>query len=296
MPEFPIPARTTDTLYTGPFHAALRAAIRDSGLTLDRLRSHLARRGIWIGLSSLSDWQNGRCLPVQPNSLRAVRALEEILGRPPDSLARLIVARRPGLTDIGAMAELLDTMPGSRDRGVELISVHNKITIDSLHRLVRTWSRTAIRALRGGVDRHIVRYYGNPGCAPTLVQPRALGNCRLGRVVPHATEPALVYELLFDQTLSAGDTWVFEAQTVDLTGGTCTEFAYGFRYPADQYLLEVRFHPAALPARCYTFAQHDLSDERHPTGTLTLSRHNTVHLVASRVSSGVLGIKWDWAL
>jgi hypothetical protein len=289
--EFRIPARS---LYTGPFHVALRTAIQRSGLTLDRLRSHLARRGICVGLSSLSDWQSGRSLPVQPNSLRAVRALEEILALEHGSLARLTVQRR--VADIGAVAELLDTLPGSRDRGVELISVHNKVVIDAARGSSCTWSRTAVRALRAGVDRQVVRYYGNPGCVPALVRPTALGNCRLGRVVPHPSEPALIYELLFDQTLSIGDTWVFEARTVDLTGGVCTEFAYGFRFPADQYLLEVRFHPGALPQRCYSFAQLDLGDERHPTGTLALSRHNSVHIVASGVSSGVLGIKWDWPL
>jgi len=43
-------------LYSGPFHEALRAAVRRRGLTLDRLRAHLARRGLIVGLSSLSDW------------------------------------------------------------------------------------------------------------------------------------------------------------------------------------------------------------------------------------------------
>jgi hypothetical protein len=281
------------SLYTGPFHTALRTAIQRSGLTLDRLRSHLARRGIWVGLSSLSDWQSGRSLPVHPNSLRAVRALEEILGLPADALAGQIVERR--VTDVGAVAELLDALPGSRDRGLELISVHNKIVIDARRGTARTWNRTAIRAVRDGIDRYVVRYYGNPGCVPALVRPRALSDCRIGRIVPHPSEPALIYELLFDQTLRTGDTWVFEAGTVDRTGGVCTEFAYGFRFPADQYLLEVRFHPSALPARCYSFAQRDLADERHPTGALALSRHNSVHLVASGVRSGVLGIKWDWA-
>jgi hypothetical protein len=289
--EFLIPATC---LYTGPFNVALRAAIQRSGLTLDRLRSHLARRGIWVGLSSLSDWQTGRSLPVQPNSLRAVRALEEILGLPAGALADQITERR--VADIGAVAELLDALPGSRDRGVELVSVHNKITIDARKGGAHAWTRTAIRAVRDGVDRHVVRYYGNPGCMPELVRPRAVGNCRLGRVVPHPSEPALLYELLFDQTLRAGDTWVFETRLSDPSGGVCTEFAHGFRFPAEQYLLEVRFHPNALPTRCYSFAQRDLADERHPTGALSLSAHNSVHLVASRVRSGVLGIKWDWAL
>lgn len=289
--EFLIPARP---LYTGPFHVALREAIQRSGLTLDRLRSHLARRGIWVGLSSLSDWQSGRSLPAHPNSRKAVRALEEILRLPGGSLVDLIAERR--IADIGAVAELLETLPWSSDRGVELVSVHNKIMVDGQGRTACIWSRTAIRALRDGVSRHVVRYYGNPGCVADRVRPRALSDCRLGRVVAHPRKPAVVYELLFDRPLKAGDTWVFESATVDRTGEPATEFARGFRFPVEQYLLEVRFSLGALPARCYSFAQRDLTDERHPTGPLTLSGHRGVHLLASGVRSGVLGIKWDWTL
>jgi hypothetical protein len=287
--------RPGSTLYTGPFHAAFRAAIRDSGLTLDRLRWRLASRGINVGLSSLSDWQNGRSRPEQANSLRAVTAIEEILALPPGSLTQLLTTvRRPRLPDIGAVAELLDRLPGSRDRGFELVSIHHKVTIDERRRTELVWTRTAIRALHDGVDRYVGRYYGNPGCDAARVRPEPLGNCRLGSVLAHPDAPALVYELLFDQSLLAGETWVFEAQLTEDDAGQTTEFAYGFRYPAEQYLLEVRFHPMALPARCYSFAQLDLDDERHPTRELALSKHNSVHLLASAITSGVLGIKWDW--
>lgn len=284
-------------LYTGPFHAVLRNAIRERGLTLDRLRAHLARRGIPVGLSSLSEWQTGHSRPVHPGSRRAVRALEDILGLPPASLVRLLGSGngpRKGMSDIGPVAELLDAVPGSRDCDVELISTQHKIVIDADGQTALVWTRAAIRALRNGVSRYVARYYGGRDCEPALVRVQPLDNCRLGRFVAHSNAPALVYELVFDQTLRAGDTWVFETELVDPTGGVSTEFAHGFRYPAEQYLLEVRFHPSALPVSTYSFAQFDLSDERHPTGNLALSKHNTVHLIASAVDSGVLGIKWDW--
>src|SRR4051794_30388853 len=109
-------------LYTGPFHAALRAGIRERGLTLERLRWHLARRGIPIGLSSLSQWQHGHTRPGRDNSLRAVEALEEILRLPPGSLTRLLAVedfparpRKEGLDESGGpLGELLDSLPGSR--------------------------------------------------------------------------------------------------------------------------------------------------------------------------------------
>ena len=77
-------------LVTGPFHAALRAAIRERGLSLERLRSHLARRGIQIGVSSLSFWQHGRTVPTRRESVLAVHALEDILQLPSESLLRLL--------------------------------------------------------------------------------------------------------------------------------------------------------------------------------------------------------------
>jgi hypothetical protein len=284
-------------LYTGPFHAALRTAIRERGLTLDRLRAHLARRGISVGLSSLSEWQTGHSRPAHPGSRRAVRALEDILGLPPTALLRLLgngSGPREAISDIAPVAELLDAVPRSRDCDLELISTHHKIVIDAEGRTAVVWTRAAIRALRDGVDRYVARYYGGGECDPALVRAEPLGNCRLGRFVAHPSAPALVYELVFDQALRAGDTWVFETRLIDPTGGVSTEFAYGFRYPAEHYLLEVRFHPGALPASTYSFAQFDLSDGRHPTGNLALSKHHTVHLIASAVDSGVLGIKWDW--
>jgi hypothetical protein len=290
------PSRDT-VLYTGPFHTALRDAIRERGLPLERLRAHLARRGIAVGLSSLSDWQTGHSRPAHPGSRRALRALEDVLELPPASLLRLLdnaIEPRKGVSDIGAVAELLDTVPGSGDRNVELVSLHHKVVVDADGRPAVVWTRAAVRALRDGVDRYVARYYGGPNGDPALVRATPLGNCRLGRFVAHPSAPAVLYELLFDQTLRAGDSWVFEAQLVDPNTGGCTEFAYGVRYPTEQCVLEVQFHPAAVPARAHSFAQFDLSDERHPIRTLALSQHHTVHLVASAMSSGVLGIMWDW--
>jgi hypothetical protein len=284
-------------LYTGPFHVALRHAIRQRGLTLDRLRAHLARRDIAVGLSSLSDWQTGHSRPVHPVSLRAVQALEDVLGLPPTSLVRLLGdgdGPRPGVADIGAVAELLDAVPGSRDRYVELISIQHKLTLDAEGRTAPLWTRTAIRVLRNGVDRYVARYYGGPDCDPCLVRVEPLANCRLGRLLAHPSAPAVVYELVFDQALRAGDTWVFESQLVDPTAEVCSEFAHGFRYPAEQYILEVRFHPDALPAKSCSFAQFDLNDQRHSIEELALSQHHTVHLIASELQSGVLGIQWVW--
>ncbi|MBT2675526.1 hypothetical protein J7E95_32980, partial [Streptomyces sp. ISL-14] len=88
-----IPAATAElhtALRGGPFHVALRAAIAARGLPLQRVQHHLSRRGVKVGVTSLSYWQQGARRPQRPESLRAVRALEEILQLPEESLIRLL--------------------------------------------------------------------------------------------------------------------------------------------------------------------------------------------------------------
>src|SRR5881227_4086770 len=98
-----LPTAELDTaLRGGPFHVALRAAIAARGLPLQRVQHHLSRYGVKVGVTSLSYWQQGARRPQRPESLRAVRALEEILQLPEESLIRLLAesddpaaARRP---------------------------------------------------------------------------------------------------------------------------------------------------------------------------------------------------------
>ncbi|WP_326643260.1 hypothetical protein OG884_06800 [Streptosporangium sp. NBC_01755] len=97
-------------LRDGPFHVALRVAVQARGLTLNRLRHRLGERGLRVGTTSLSYWQQGLRRPERPESLRAVRALEEILILPPRRPGPPRRAGRPG----GGRAAV---RPGAADRG-----------------------------------------------------------------------------------------------------------------------------------------------------------------------------------
>jgi hypothetical protein len=306
-PVVPPEAGLEVLLQTGPFHAAFRSAVRERGLTLQRLQARLASLGIPIAVSSLSDWQHGHRRPGSASSFRAVGALEEILGLPGHSLMRLLVERagppgrvavlrpRHGLDEgTGNLARLLDALPGSRERALDVVLGEEKAVIDAHRRTASIWRRSLVRSRRAGTERYVVRYFGDAGCRVDRIRLRGLENCRVGRVLRHPSG-VLVAELLFGEALRAGETWVFEYRIDDGTGGPSTEFAHGFRFAEEQLVMEARFHPDALPVDCHAFAQPGLYDDRHRTADLRLNRHHAAHLVARGISSGVLGMAWSWA-
>lgn len=77
------------------FSIELRAAIKASGLGLDRIQDRLRKRGISVSVTALSYWQSGKRQPERSRSISAIHALEEILDRPAGSLVRLLQPPRP---------------------------------------------------------------------------------------------------------------------------------------------------------------------------------------------------------
>ncbi|MFD9740308.1 hypothetical protein ACFWW9_37980, partial [Umezawaea sp. NPDC059074] len=69
-------------LTTGPFPEALRAAIKASRLSLDRIQHRLGLRGVTISVATLSYWQSGGRRPLRPESRVARRHQECVLGVP----------------------------------------------------------------------------------------------------------------------------------------------------------------------------------------------------------------------
>ncbi|MER7462627.1 hypothetical protein [Streptomyces sp. NPDC097981] len=299
-------------LRAGPFHLALRAALTARGLPLHRVQHRLAARGIKLGVTSLSYWQQGARRPRRPESLKAVRALEQILELPEGTLLRLLAvpegAAGPGavrpsarsyraLVSVGAAVEgLLAGMELPADGGLHTVGHHERVRIGAGGELLDRESQHVVRAHRDGVDRYLAVHHGDPGCDPARVRVRADENCRTGRVRWHREAEVLVAELLFDARLRAGDTYVFGYGFEDGTGGRCSEYVRGFSYSGGQYVLQVRFDEAALPVRCRRFSRSGPGAPRSGLADLTPSgRHRAVHLVEPGVRRGLLGIAWDWA-
>lgn len=157
---------------SGPFNVVLREAIQQRGLPLERLRSRLAERGIQVGLASLSDWQHGRAWPQRANSLRAIKALEDILDVPGGTLTGLLDGHRSlpfqprqGVDEYsGPIGELLDALPGSRSWELDTLTTELTVAVDAGGSPSRIRIRTLVRCRREGVDRHILRYFGASNC------------------------------------------------------------------------------------------------------------------------------------
>ncbi len=294
----------------GPFHVALRAAIAARGLPLQRVQHHLSRQGITVGVTSLSYWQQGARRPQRPESLRAVRALEEILRLPEESLIRLLSEASDDMAGTGRRAvrsyrshlaasdilrKLVADLGMPLDGGLHMLAHHERVRVGAHRELLGREAHHIVRAARDGVDRFVAVHQGDPGCAPERMAVHALENCRVGRVRRHHETGILVTELLFDTRLRCGDTYLFRHGVEDGTAGVSHEYVRGFGPLGGQYALQIAFDARALPVRCHRFTQHSAAAPRGGRQELPLShRHHCVHLVEPRVRTRMVGISWDW--
>lgn len=308
-----VTADLDSALRGGPFHVALRAAIAARGLPLQRVQHHLSRHGVKVGVTSLSYWQQGARRPQRPESLRAVRALEEILQLPQESLIRLLADsgeagdrpadRRAGgrsyrslVEASGVVERLLADFGVPRGSGLHTLGEHERVRIGARRELAERESHLIVRAHLDGVDRFVAVHHGDPGAAPARMSVHALENCRTGRIRRHHDTGVLAAELLFDTRLRAGDTYLFRYAVQDGTAGISREYVHRTDTPGGQYALQVGFDPGALPVRCHRFTQPSAAAPRGGRHSLPLSgRHHSVHLVEPRARSGYVGIAWDWA-
>jgi hypothetical protein len=277
------------------FAEALRTAITNRGLGLERLREHLSQNGVSVSLATLSYWQTGRSRPERKKSLQAVVHLEHILQVPPGHLSGLLGAPRargrwlrrapeamsafwPSPAPVEDALQDLDTQ---WDDQLIRVSQQDFVTIGA-DRTERTFrSRQVLSASMNGPDRWVVIMHIDEHDRP-LPSVRALKNCRVGQVVQDPSQGLLVVELLFERPLRKGESIVIEHELVNVAPcPLATNYERKFRLPTHEYVLEVTFEGAA-PA---SVTQLDGSEVR-PGRTLLD--------VALDVQPGVRGFRWTW--
>jgi hypothetical protein len=309
--ENELPGDVAQVLRTGPFHRALSEAIRFRGLSLSRLRAHLASQGIAIGQSTLSYWQRGLRHPEMPRAVDTVHALEQVLRLQRDSLVVLIGPRRrptdeargratfADLTDTWhattALLSEFDAYPESRcNRDLEVLSVLDTVHIGTDGELARISARTVVRARTFGVDRFIAVHQADPGSDVSATELVALDGCRIGRVRRQLTSSGVVFELLFDHRLAEGETHVFAFTTYGGASGDSPGYLRTLREPVHAYLLQLVFEAVRLPVRCTRRLRRRENGEPLDSETLLCGANGVVNAYFAGVGPGVAGVDIEW--
>ncbi|MFD4669206.1 XRE family transcriptional regulator [Lentzea sp. NPDC058450] len=278
------------------FAQALRTAITNRGLGLERLREHLSQNGVSVSMATLSYWQTGRSRPERQKSLQAVVHLEHILQVPPGHLSELLGPPRPRgrwLRHAPAPMSAFWPFPSPVEHALHdldtqwddqllRVSQQDFVTIgaDRTERVFR--SRQVLSASMNGPDRWVVIMHVDAHDRP-LPQVNALKNCTVGRTVSEPAEGLLVAELLFERPLRKGESVVIEHELVNQDPcPPATNYERKFRLPTREYVLEVTFEGDA-PSAVRQVAD---GSEVKPGRTLLD--------VALDVPPGTRGFSWTW--
>src|SRR6266508_1302660 len=285
-----------------PFADALRAAIANRGLALNRIQARLADRGLHVGIATLSTWQSGQRHP-RPDSRSVVTGLEELLDLPAGWLTVRIPSSRPDsagsvrpytVVDYGpTLARLLDEVRRDAHGRMRSVNVVEEIVLGpdrsmSAKRVIQTL--VAVK----DADRQIVVHRGEPGCDVSLISPRGVAGCRTGRVARDPEAGAVLGELLLDRVLTVGDTAVVHYEVEDRNGIESFEYLRFHEWPGTHYVLEVQFHPDAMPVRVSEVRRRRSDDPAVVRRELMMSPDGRVHVVVPCAERGVVGIDWEW--
>ncbi|MET9627142.1 hypothetical protein ABZX92_06735 [Lentzea sp. NPDC006480] len=290
------------------FAEALTRAVEASGLSLERIQHHLELRGVQVSLSTLSYWRRGRSRPERPESLAAVAALEEILKLAPGTLTGSLGDKRPrgrwveraaalegiwqeAAIDLGrAIARVDKLMPYP----ARYVSVRDLTVIGPDRREVEMRTSAVIEAFEDGVDRILVaRTADEADHSPGEIV--ADKSCRVGRVRTDPEHKLLVAEIILDRVLRAGDTALVDLRFISDAGADSVSADRSFVRSQRDYVMEVEFHPDAVPVRCHGFSRSEPGAPEVETGELWIGTTASTHLVVHEAQAGcVHGIKWEW--
>ncbi len=270
-----VTAELDSALRGGPFHVALRAAIAARGLPLQRVQHHLSRHGVKVGVTSLSYWQQGARRPQRPESLRAVRALEEILQLPEESLIRLLAETDDRAGDRRSAYRAYRPRrglgrPGQAPRRVRhparRRAAHPRPPRARPHRQPPRAGGTRVAPHRARPPRRHRPLCRRPPRRPGR-RPRAHARPRPGELPHRPRTPAPRHRrprrrAAFRHPAARRRHLPLPVHRGGRHGRRLPRVRTGRRLPGGQYALQVCFDSSALPVRCHRFTQHSAAAPR----------------------------------
>lgn len=294
------------------FAEALRAAVAERGLALDRIRAHLLAAGHEVSIATLSYWQTGRSAPVRRSSIEAIGALEVILRVPRGRLARALLdsqAARRALADPATELNIPDhtgwlsqssgaeaadaviaEMGLTWDADVDRLVQHDVLVMGADRRPQRHTTRDIIIARAPHVDRVVMaRHGGEPGRLALVTG--GLG-CRLGRSRVLPAHLVTVSELLLERPLHCGALHVME-HDVRLVGGErpMDWFSRAYLSHTQEGVIRIQFRADDLPTEIGVFVGGFTAEPRYEPAslcgtTLVVARHD--------FPPGQMSLRWTW--
>ncbi|MEP7161749.1 MAG: hypothetical protein ABI746_11705 [Dermatophilaceae bacterium] len=289
------------------FAQALRAAIAQRGLSLGRVRYHLAQRGHEVSVATLSYWQSARSRPERAASLAALAQLEEVLRVPPGGLSRRLPSRRRGvgkggavpmaaearlesLLDDGGVADrLVESLGMSWDEGVRRISVHDRIEIGAERCGMTHTIRELLVANRSGCSRFPLCYrYQRGGDHVDLT---AVHNCQIGRLATEPDQRLLVAEIQLGRILQEGETVLVEHRIQMPEVRITDQFVErGVIRTVRSAHTEVVFPAEAMPLSA---ERYTVVDGQHKAEPMVIAGPS-LHALVLDFGPGLYGLRWTW--
>lgn len=294
-----------DAAGEGDFAGVLREAVRERGLSLERLRSELSGHGVRVSVATLSYWQTGRSRPERATSLAAIGPLEQVLGVPRGHLAGRLDFRHggggaargsaPGPSDdvlapdwgaAGRAFAQLGLWPGD---GVTRVSIHDRLHLGAGGTPRTGHIRSLLRGTRDGVDRYAVWVnHLEPGAVPPTITAEL--NCRLGRVESPDPEAGVAAEIILSRPLRVGETLMIGYR---IDSPECTvrqdELMRGIVGQVRELAMEVRFAPGRLPSAVRQVAVVGGVETDRP-----LPVSDAIQILLLDRPAGIYGLRWSW--
>jgi transcriptional regulator with XRE-family HTH domain len=289
------------------FAVLLREAVAARGLSLAALAAELRSAGAPCGVSSLSEWQSGRGRPERATSLRALDALEGILGVPAGHLRSALPTRaRRGRsralptpvapwTGPPELVPLLARLDATTDDLAgplnEPVSRRLHLSLDEHGDLASLSMATLVRARRDGTTRIIdAGYDEEPDAAPRIVAARG---ARVGRFVHDPESRLSACELLLPRPLAAGEVALLEYTEYFAQHAHACEITLRATPETRDLVVRVEFHPDRVPTGTRGFHRADQREEETPR-RVQRSAGPVLQMVVADPEPGFHGIGWSW--